>query len=249
MIRPLLYTYRRCPYAMRARMALLASGIAFDGFEIVLRNKPAEMLAISPKGTVPVLVLPDGSVQEQSWDIIRWAFVLSDDRKGCWNRAQSPENLNLLANNDGVFKHHLDRYKYPERFGETDRAVHRDQAMTHLLHPLEERLQRKPYLGGNTPCATDIAVLPFVRQFAAVNSDWFSKLPIPSVQTWLANWVVSPLFVAGMVKLPSQSIVLFPPPAQGTTSFDSFFLNETAPRQKTRLVNEQPRGKPRGIHG
>ncbi len=114
---PLLYTYRRCPYAMRARMAMLQANRRFLAFEIVLRDKPAALLALSPKGTVPVLQLPDGGALEESWDIMRWALE-SPDQEGWWSRAQSDENLDLLQRNDGDFKHHLDRYKYPERYPE-----------------------------------------------------------------------------------------------------------------------------------
>lgn len=206
---PLLFTYRRCPYAMRARMALLVSGIAFDGFEIVLRDKPAALLALSSKGTVPVLQLPDGSALEESWDIMAWALA-SLDPHGWWSRAQSADNLDLLDRNDGAFKRHLDRYKYPERYSETDRNAHRVQAVAALLLPLENRLQQHPYLGGVFPCAADIALFPFVRQFAAVEPDWFFKQSLRSVQAWLADWLASPLFEACMVKLPSQTATAFP---------------------------------------
>jgi glutathione S-transferase len=107
-------------------MALLVSEVPFSAFEIALRDKPAEMLALSPKGTVPVLRLPDGSILEESWDIVRWALV-PHDTKGWWSRAQTTQNVELLENNDTAFKFHLDRYKYPERFGETNRDVHREQ--------------------------------------------------------------------------------------------------------------------------
>jgi glutaredoxin 2 len=119
---PLLYTYRRCPYAMRARMALLQAGIAFEAQEIALRDKPPAMLALSPKGTVPVLVLPDGTVLEQSLDIMRWAFAQGGDDQQWWARAQSPANLALQQTCDGLFKYHLDRYKYPQRFDDTTTA-------------------------------------------------------------------------------------------------------------------------------
>lgn len=142
---PLLFTYRRCPYAMRARMALLAAGVAFDAFEIVLRDKLAALLALSDKGTVPVLRLPEGQVLDESWDIVRWALE-THDRQGWWTRAQSVENMNFLACNDGVFKWHLDRYKYPERYSEPDRCVHRDAATAALLVPLESRLRSHAYL-------------------------------------------------------------------------------------------------------
>jgi glutathione S-transferase len=208
-VAPLLYSYRRCPYAMRARMALLVAGIEFDVHEIVLRDKPAEMLARSPKGTVPVLVLPGGEVLEQSLDIMRWAFSVHDPA-GWWNRAQSPANLALLSACDGPFKHHLDRTKYPERFDGADPAPHRAQAMDVLLQPLDARLQQTAQLGGDHPCATDLAIFPFVRQFAAVDPPWFDRLPLPALKSWLAGWLVHPLFNTAMAKLPSGQVMRFP---------------------------------------
>ncbi|MDD2609904.1 MAG: glutathione S-transferase [Giesbergeria sp.] len=218
--RPLLYTYRRCPYAMRARMALLVANIAFDAHDIILRDKPAAMLAISPKGTVPVLVLPDDQVLEQSWDIVQWALShqqASAEAKSWWSRAQTPDNLELLHCNDGDFKHHLDRYKYPERFavedstGGGDKAIgHRDQAVAVLLEPLEQRLAQQPFLGGTQPCATDVGIFPFVRQFAAINPAWFENLPLWNIKRWLADWLQSPLFEACMHKLPSNVAEPFP---------------------------------------
>lgn len=202
---PLLYSYRRCPYAMRARMALLVAGIAFDAHEIVLRDKPAEMLARSPKGTVPVLVRPDGEVLEQSLDIMRWAFSVHDPADW-WARAQSAANLALLSSCDGPFKHHLDRTKYPERFESADPALHRAQAVEVLLQPLEVRLQAASQLGG----ATDLAIFPFVRQFAAIDPGWFEQQPLPALKAWLAGWLSHPLFTAAMAKLPSGQVVRFP---------------------------------------
>ena len=208
---PLLYTYRRCPYAMRARMALLQAGVAFDAFEIVLRDKPAEMLALSPKGTVPVLRLPDGQVLEQSLDIMRWAFVETGDTEGWRARAQSPVNLELLAICDGAFKHHLDRYKYPERFdGLGSRAHHREQAVDVLLKPLDAQLQSTDQLGGKAPCATDIAIFPFVRQFVAVEPAWFEALALPALQGWLGRWLSDGLFTRAMCKLEANRVVAFP---------------------------------------
>jgi glutathione S-transferase len=206
---PLLYSYRRCPYAMRARMALLVAGIAFDAHEIALRDKPTAMLALSPKGTVPVLQLPDGGVLEQSLDIVQWAFAVRDP-EGWWARAQSTVNLDLLAVCDGPFKQHLDRYKYPERFEVADRTQPRDAAVETLLRPLDAQLQRSAQLGGDAPCATDIAIFPFVRQFAAVEPTWFAQLPLPALKAWLAGWLQHPLFEAAMAKLPTGQVVRFP---------------------------------------
>ncbi|MDR7093462.1 glutathione S-transferase [Hydrogenophaga laconesensis] len=206
---PLLYSYRRCPYAMRARMALLVAGVAFDAHEIVLRDKPAAMLERSPKGTVPVLVLPEGNVLEQSLDIMRWAWS-AQDPDGWWSRAQGADNLALLSLCDGPFKHHLDRTKYPERHEGSDPVLHRVQAMDTLLRPLEGRLARAAQLGGDTPCATDLAIFPFVRQFAAVDPPWFSAQPLPALKNWLSNWLEHPLFTVAMARLPTGNVVRFP---------------------------------------
>jgi glutathione S-transferase len=208
---PLLYTYRRCPYAMRARMALLQAGVAFDAFEIVLRDKPAQMLVLSPKGTVPVLRLPEAKVLEQSLDIMRWAFLETGDTEGWWARGQSADNLALLAACDGGFKHHLDRYKYPERFdGVGSKAHHREQAVDVLLKPLNTQLQSAGQLGGHAPCAADIAISPFVRQFAAVEPGWFEQLPLPALKGWLNGWLSHALFNTAMTKLPANRTTAFP---------------------------------------
>lgn len=209
---PRLYTFRRCPYAMRARMALLQAGRVFEAVEVSLRDKPARLLALSPKATVPVLQLPDGRVIEESWDIMRWALA-APDAQGWWARAQSPANLDAVQRNDGGFKHHLDRWKYPQRYaGETlTPDAHRDRALDVLLRPLEARLHNAPFLGGATPCATDLAVMPFVRQFASVDPAWFATLDLPSVRSWLNGWLVDPLFAACMHKLPADGASRFPP--------------------------------------
>ncbi len=208
---PLLYTYRRCPYAMRARMALLLARCDFDAHEIVLRDKPAALLACSPKGTVPVLVLPDGRVIEESWLVMAWAWAQGGEPEG-WRRAQTADNLTLLHANDGAFKRHLDRYKYPERYANEGltKSQHRDAAVDVLLRPLEARLQGQAHLGGDRPCATDLALFPFVRQFAAVEPDWFHAQPWPALRAWLARWTQSPLFLACMARLPSNARTRFP---------------------------------------
>lgn len=196
---------------MRARMALLQAGRVFEAVEVSLRDKPASLLALSPKATVPVLQLPDGSVIEESWDILRWALA-APDAQGWWARAQSPANVDLLQRNDGDFKSHLDRWKYPQRYANGSLApdAHRDRAMDVLLRPLEARLHSEPFLGGATPCATDLAVMPFVRQFASVDPGWFLTRNLPFVRAWLDGWLVSPLFVACMYKLPVQVAIRFP---------------------------------------
>ena len=201
MTQPLLYTYRRCPYAMRARMSLLQECVAYKAHEVSLRDKSPELLALSPKGTVPVLLLPNGQVLEQSLDIMRWAFQQSGDQDTWWARAQTSENQTLLALCDGEFKHHLDRTKYPQRYSDAKSTEHHaGQAVAVLLEPLEAQLKVHPQLGGATPCAVDIGIFPFVRQFAAVDPAWFNALPLPALKAWLKGWLLSPLFEEAMVK-------------------------------------------------
>jgi glutathione S-transferase len=216
--RPLLYSYRRCPYAMRARMALLLAGCAFDVFEVSLRDKPQALRSLSPKATVPVLHLADGQVLDQSWDIMRWALSPAA-MAAWWEPAQATDNLALLACNDGDFKRHLDAYKYPERSAAAvgpaaakanTRADRRAQAVAALIRPLEARLVHHPFLGGAQACATDLALFPFIRQFAAVEPDWFAAQDLPAVQAWLAHWVGSHLFEVCMTRLPAQAIAAFP---------------------------------------
>lgn len=209
--RPLLYTYRRCPYAMRARMALIAAEVDFDAHEIVLREKPPAMLLASPKGTVPVLLRADGSVLEQSLDIMEWALC-EKAHHALWASTQTTQGQALIALNDGAFKRHLDRYKYPERFPDTTaapwgREAHRNAATQCLLVPVQDMLCSEVWLGGRGMGALDIAVFPFVRQFAAVDAAWFEReAPLP-VQRWLHACVQSPLFLAAMTKLPAQRTV------------------------------------------
>jgi glutathione S-transferase len=190
---PILYSFRRCPYAMRARLALLVSEAVFALREVKLSDKPPEMLAASPKGTVPVLVLPDGHVIDESLDIMRWALGQHDPER--W---LDGDDAGLIAANDGAFKHHLDRYKYPHRHG-SEAGDHRDAAFV-LLLPLEERLRHERYLCGPTRALTDAALMPFVRQFAATDRLWFEAQPLPAVQRWLAEQIASPLFERVMAK-------------------------------------------------
>jgi glutathione S-transferase len=180
-------------------MSILQAGRPYEPIEVSLSNKPASLLALSPKATVPALHLPNGKVIEESWDIMGWALA-EPDSQGWWARAQSADNLDLLQRNDGAFKRHLDRWKYPQRFPDDDMTPqgHRDAAKEVLLLPLESRLMHAAYLGGATPCATDLALMPFVRQYAAVDPDWFAAQTLPAVQAWLHGWLGSELFAACM---------------------------------------------------
>ena len=191
---PVLYSFRRCPYAIRARLALAISATPYVLREVQLARKPAEMLEASPKGTVPVLVLADGTVIEESIQIMRWALQCNDPET--WLQR---DDTALIARNDGPFKHDLDRYKYPDRHG-SDAMAHRQQGME-FLHVLEARLSEQAYLCGSTRGIADAAIMPFVRQFAAVDSDWFATQPIPRVRTWLAEALASELFSEVMLRV------------------------------------------------
>ena len=194
MAETVLYSFRRCPYAMRARMALAISGADYEHREVVLRDKPPQMLEVSPKGTVPVLVTDDGAVLEESLDIMRWALD-RDDPEGWLERADDE----LLAANDGPFKHHLDRYKYSTRYDDVDPEEHGAEALKHL-RVLDERLSASPYLCGDRRGFADIAIFPFVRQFANADRDWFDAQDLPRLGMWLQGLVNSDLFTGIMAK-------------------------------------------------
>lgn len=200
---PVLYSFRRCPYAMRARSALIAAGISVELREVVLRDKPAEMLAASPKGSVPVLVLRDGRVIDESWDIMLWALRTHGAHP--WlgeNECHVGAALPLVAENDSTFKRALDRYKYPERFPEHSQAFYRELGEEFLVR-LEEHLAVAPFLLGETMSIADAALLPFIRQFAAVDPDWFASAPYPKLRVWLADYAESKLFMRLMQKFPA----------------------------------------------
>ena len=187
-----LYSFRRCPYAMRARMALVASGTACELREVKLSAKPAAMLEASPKGTVPVLVLADGTVVEESLAMMRWALAQSDPEG--WLERDDPA---LIAANDGPFKHALDRYKYPNRYDHCDPLEHREKGLAFLQH-LDARLGVGGQLCGGRRGLADVAMFPFVRQFANHDRDWFDAQPLPHLHVWLAGHLASPLFATIM---------------------------------------------------
>jgi glutathione S-transferase len=205
---PILYSFRRCPYAMRARLALRASGVEYALQEVALKNKPAEMLLASPKGTVPVLVLTDGTVLEQSLDIMLWALGRHDSPP--WLPPTDVEHeaqLELIGLWDGEFKHHLDRYKYPHRFALQDGLEHRASG-SRFLQQLEHTLQQQAHLTGANWGLADAAIAPFVRQWAHTDPAWFSGQSWPRLQQWLAAFECSADFAEVMQKLPLN------PPAQ-----------------------------------
>lgn len=194
---PLLYSFRRCPYAMRARLGIAFAGITVELREIVLRDKPTHMLEISPKGTVPVLQLPSGQVIEESIEILEWALN-QNDPQGLLNTDLVHANK-LIQQNDNEFKYWLDRYKYSDRYPEKSQLEYQQQGEK-FLQVLEELLARNTYLLGEKISKADIAIMPFVRQFAHVDRAAFAALPYPKVQQWLADWLEHPTFLAVMEK-------------------------------------------------
>ena len=194
-----LYSFRRCPYAMRARMALHVSGVDYEHREVLLRDKPAPMLAASPKGTVPVFIKDNGEVIEESLDLAVWALKQNDPLN--WLEGYDAA---LTGRNDGPFKHHLDRYKYASRYDDTAArgAVdlsHRVKAED-ILRKINQRLESTSYLSGETQSLTDIVIFPFIRQFAAVERDWWNGAPFPALRAWLEMHINSDLFKAVMIK-------------------------------------------------
>jgi glutathione S-transferase len=197
---PILYSFRRCPYAMRARLALHISGVTVELREVSLRNKPESMLIASPKGSVPVLVLPEGQVIDESWDIMQWSLRQHDPddwlgENECYLNATTA----LLNENDTTFKGCLDRYKYFERYPQQPQSFYRAQG-EQFLQQLENRLCATRYLLGDALSIADAAIFPFIRQFSEVDQNWFAQSPYPALQRWLGGISSSKEFSAVMHK-------------------------------------------------
>ena len=198
---PILYSFRRCPYAMRARLALHFANQAVDHREVILRDMPQQMLDISPKATVPVMQLNDGTVIEESLDIALWALEQQDPQKLLGSLSQLSDMLSLINDNDHDFKGWLDKYKYADRHPEHSADYYREQGEA-FLRELEERLKLQPYLFGAEIRLADIAIMPFVRQFAHVDKRWFESADYPNLQRWLEGWLASESFQEIMIKYP-----------------------------------------------
>jgi glutathione S-transferase len=195
---PIFYSFRRCPYAMRARLAIAISGVIVELREVELRDKPETMLTVSPKGTVPVLQLENGNVIDESLDIMFWALRQNDSKH--WLKSSWLQNAEqLIRRNDGEFKYYLDRYKYADRYPAYTELYYRQQGEL-FLTDLEKRLKQSQFLCGNHFALADAAILPFIRQFAAVDSDWFENTPYPAVKQWLNQFLTSNLFGVVMTK-------------------------------------------------
>lgn len=196
----ILYSFRRCPWAMRARLALHYSECPVEIREVSLKAKPAELLALSPKGTVPVLSA-DEQVLDESLDIMRWALARHDPQD--WLLRADPEAAQatdaLIARNDRDFKVQVNLYKYAERYPEHSREYYRAQAEVWLTE-LDERLAQRAYLFADHPSLADAALLPLMRQFAGVEPDWFASAPYPHLRGWLQGWLESALFKAVMAR-------------------------------------------------
>lgn len=207
---PILYSFRRCPYAMRARLVLSACDIHCELREVVLRDKPEHMVRISPKATVPILQLIDGTVIGESYDIIRWAVEQNDPHN--WKLCLDDMDQ-LVQVNDFQFKTHLDKYKYSSRNLELSKEDHRSNG-SFFLELLNERLGKNKFLSGDHQTITDLAIFPFIRQFAFVDKNYFDTLPFNQLKSWLEWHLESRLFQSIMEKYtqwkPNNEVVYFP---------------------------------------
>ena len=195
---PILYSFRRCPYAMRARMAIHASGQKCELREVLLRDKPPSMLAYSAKGTVPVLILQDGKIIDESLDVIDWALNLNDPDD--WQRSKDKEKTKeLIKINDGEFKYHLDRYKYSKRYDNEDPEFHRKKCLK-FIESINNELNNSEYIFDDNISYADIVLLPFIRQFRIADIEWFDSLPYDNLKKWLSSFLNSSLLNSIMKK-------------------------------------------------
>ena len=212
---PIFWSFRRCPYAMRARLAIAASGQKVQLREILLRDKPADFLATSPKGTVPVLKLENGQVIDESRDIMFWALGKNDPKNWLAVWRQNPAlTMAFLDRLDGGFKHDLDRYKYASRYDRDAGSTHRDSG-ARFLAGLDQDLQKTGALSGAQLGLLDFASLPFLRQFRIADPDWFDNQPWPHLHAWLGGFLDSATFRRVMQKYtqwsPDGQTIAFPP--------------------------------------
>ena len=197
---PILYTFRRCPYAMRARLALRSSKIIVEVREIKLQEKPPEFLKLSPKGTVPVLIRTSGEVIEESLDIISWALSVNDPQK--WlakGKLEDQEIAKLLDDLENEFKINLDKYKYTGRFSEANQNLYRDKNL-YFLKKLNFYIKNNKALNCKHLTLIDYAIFPFIRQFRNVDQDWFDKLNLNFLSKWINQIIDSEEFSSIMKK-------------------------------------------------
>ena len=202
---PILYSFRRCPYAIRARLAIKVSALDVELREVKLSNKPAEMLACSPKGTVPVLLLPNGTVIDESIDIMQWALNQSDPNNWLTDDVAVQQKVEgLIDYNDNKFKKYLDLYKYADRYPEKSVEYYRQQGEV-FLEKLDCELNKTKCILKEDITFVDMAIFPFVRQFAFVDKDWFDKSQYNKLKKWLESLLESSLFNDVMKKYPLWS--------------------------------------------
>ncbi len=202
-------------------MALYMTQTKVELREVVLRHKPPEMLEISPKGTVPVLQLATGEVIEESLDIMHWALAQGEEGTpflACDSAAQ----MALIADMDSVFKAHLDRYKYPGRYLEEPQKDYRALGLAWIEAHVSTRLKETPHLFGTTVSFADIAIFPFLRQFAHTDPDWFYQTVTPQTGRWLKSHIASAAFEAIMAKYPNWQV------GEPGIEFPSYHDNKTA---------------------
>jgi len=213
-MRPILYSFRRCPYAIRARMGLIAADLSVELREVVLWDKPAAMLESSPKATVPVLLLANGDVIDESLEIMLWALNQRDGH-GWQPQSQSEQDItdDLITTCDGAFKHHLDRFKYATRYEDVDPEEHRRQAHV-FLQRLNTVLSQRNYLAADRITIADIAIFPFIRQYANADKAWDSSGRLARLDAWLSQLLESPTFKIAMNKYsqwkPNDQVTIFP---------------------------------------
>ena len=195
---PILYSFRRCPYAMRARMAIHISGQKCELREVLLRDKPPSMIEYSAKGTVPVLILQDGKVIDESLDVIDWALNLNDPDD--WQRSKDTKKTKeLIKINDVEFKYHLDRYKYSKRYDNEDPEFHRKKCLK-FIESVNNELNNSKYIFDDNISYADIVLLPFIRQFRIADMEWFDSLPYDNLKKWLSSFLDSSLLDSIMKK-------------------------------------------------
>ena len=201
-MRPILYSFRRCPYAMRSRLAVKYSQINVELREVDLSNIPDALAEISTDKTVPVILQPNGEVIEESWDIAKWAVNQNDPDNWLGDDGGFETDAEMLVEiNDFSFKTDLDHYKYADRHPQYTMEHYRSEG-EEFLAELEERLLETTFLSSNRVTITDIAIFPFIRQFAHVDKDWFESAPYPKLQIWLNYFLTSELFTSVMIKCP-----------------------------------------------
>ncbi len=193
---PVLYTFRRCPYAMRARIAIYYSKISYEHREILLKDRPKQLYELSPKGTVPVLKLPDDTVIDESLDIMKWALSINDP--DAWFMNKRDQQLGAIATNDQDFKKWLDRYKYHIRYPEFSMQYYRDKCEK-ILDIYDKQLNDNRFLFSQNIALGDMALLPFIRQFAYVDVNWFNQRFI-NLSDWMEDLIQSVIFQSMMKK-------------------------------------------------